>query len=77
MTFKIEGIQCEGCINRIKNVLSTIKGIPSYQLSLEDKTLIVEVKKEKIIAEIIQKIENLGFEISKKSGGENMRTQSK
>lgn len=63
---KIEGIKCEGCINRIKNVLSTMKGIKSYDISLESKTLTMFVKKERTIEEVIQKIESLGFVISKK-----------
>lgn len=62
--FSIEGMKCEGCIQRIKSVLSTIKGINSYQIFLEDKILIVQIKKEKIIREIIQKIEMLGFHIT-------------
>ena len=33
----IAGMQCEGCVNRIKNVLSTIKGITTYDISLTDK----------------------------------------
>lgn len=59
----IEGIQCEGCINRIKNVLLNIKGITSYKLSLEDKTLLLEVKKEKTVKEVIEKINYLGFKV--------------
>ncbi len=58
---EIDGLKCEGCINRIKNVLSEIKGITSYQISLEDKTLRIEAKKEKVLKEVIEKINNLGF----------------
>ena len=47
----IEGMKCEGCVNRIKNVLSTIKGIETCQLSLEDKKLVLTIKKEKTIEE--------------------------
>lgn len=61
----IEGMHCEGCVNRIKNVLSTVKGISSYNLSLEDKKLEIEVKKDKVIDEVTKKIENLGFEVLK------------
>jgi len=61
----VEGMKCEGCVNRIKNVLSTIKGIDSFDVSLEDKKLTLSVKKEKIVDEVIKKIEALGFEISK------------
>ncbi len=61
----IEGMRCEGCVNRIKNALSTIKGIDSFDLSLEDKKLTLSLKKEKIIDEVIKKIETLGFGITK------------
>ena len=61
----IEGMKCEGCVNRIKNALSTIKGINSFDLSLEDKKLILSLKKEKTVDEVMKKIETLGFEISK------------
>ena len=58
---EIDGLKCEGCINRIRNVLSEIKGITSYQISLEDKTLRIEAKNEKVLKEVIEKINNLGF----------------
>ena len=61
----IEGMKCEGCVNRIKNALSTIKGIDSFDLSLEDKKLTLSLKKEKTIDEVIKKIETLGFGITK------------
>lgn len=62
---KIEGMKCEGCVNRIKNILSTIKGINHFELSLESKTLTLSLKKEKTLEEVIKKIETLGFEVSK------------
>ncbi len=61
----IEGMKCEGCVNRIKNVLSMIKGIDSFDVSLDEKKLTLSVKKEKIVDEVIKKIEALGFGISK------------
>ena len=51
----IEGMKCEGCVNRIKNALSIIKGIDSFDLSLENKKLTISVKKEKTIDEVIKK----------------------
>lgn len=63
LELKIEGMKCEGCVERIKNVLATIKGIISYDISFENKTLKIEVKSEKIIKQIVQKLENLGFQI--------------
>ena len=58
-------MQCEGCVNRIKNVLSTIKGITTYDISLKDKKLLLTVKNVKTIDEVIVKITNLGFVVSK------------
>ena len=61
----INDMKCEGCVNRINNVLSTIKGVESFNVSLETKTLTIKVKKEKILNEVITKIENLGFEVER------------
>lgn len=61
----IEGMHCDGCVNRIKNGLSTVKGISSYNLSLESKKLEIEVKKDKVIDEVVAKIEKLGFDVLK------------
>ncbi len=62
---KINGMKCMGCVNRINNVLSSIKGIESFNISLETKTVTVIVKKEKVLDEVIAKIESLGFEVEK------------
>lgn len=60
----INGMKCEGCVNRIKNALSKVKGIENIALSLESRNLTFTVKKEKIVQEIIEKLENLGFQVS-------------
>ena len=60
----IEGMKCEGCVNRIKNALSTVKGLDTFTISLEKKELILNVKKESTIQKAIAKIEDLGFEIN-------------
>lgn len=61
----INDMKCEGCVNRINNVLSTIKGVESFNVSLETKILTIKVKKEKILNEVITKIENLGFKVER------------
>lgn len=61
----IEGMKCSGCVNRINNVLSTIKGITSKDISLEEKTLLLEVKNDKVLEEAIKKIEDLDFKVTK------------
>ena len=62
----IDGIKCEGCINRIKNVVSSIKGVTSYDITLDTKVLTITVKKESVLDEVIKKITDLGFEVKEK-----------
>ena len=57
----IEGMQCEGCISRVKDVLNSIKEIKTYQVDLE-KAIIV-LKKDIDLSTIKEKIENLGFNV--------------
>ena len=62
----INGIKCEGCINRIKNVVSNIKGVTCYDITLDTKVLTITVKKESVLDEVIKKITDLGFEVKEK-----------
>ena len=62
----IDGIKCEGCINRIKNVVENIKGVISYDITLDTKVLTITVKKESVLDEVIKKITDLGFEVKDK-----------
>ncbi len=61
----IDGMKCEGCVNRVKNILSTIKGVKSFDVSLENKKIYLVIKKDKVIDEVIEKIEKLDFKVSK------------
>jgi copper chaperone CopZ len=61
---QIEGIKCEGCINRIKNVLTENFKMTDFDLSPETNVLSLKVKKEKEGFKIAQKIEDLGFQVT-------------
>lgn len=60
-TFYIEGMKCEGCANRIKNVLSAIPGVKSCSVSLEDKKADLVLAKDIDDSVFQDKIEALGF----------------
>lgn len=63
-TISIEGMKCEGCVSRVKNVLEDIKEVTACEVSLEEKTAKITLKKD-IDDEIIKKkIENLGFKVN-------------
>lgn len=59
----IDGMKCEGCTKRIENVLSTIKEIEKYEVSLEKKQAVVILKKNIEDSALKVKIENLGFNV--------------
>ena len=62
---EIEGMHCEGCVNRVTNVLSSISGVKNCKVSLEDKKAYLVLSKE--IPDFIfqEKIENIGFQMKK------------
>lgn len=60
---KIEGMKCEGCANRVKNILKSVKGIKKINVELENKQAIITIKKE-IDEQLVTKlIESLGFKV--------------
>ena len=60
-TIYIEGMHCEGCVNRVKNVLSSVKDIKNYQVDLGKAE--ITLKKNMDLNIIKEKIENLGFKV--------------
>jgi len=63
---KVEGIMCQGCVNRINNILSSYKELNNYWVSLDDKTVTLEINDTKILDDIINNINDLGFKVLKK-----------
>ena len=61
---QIEGLKCEGCVKRIFNILKQIKGITEFDLTLESKILSLNIKNKKILKEIKEQINSLGFTIT-------------
>lgn len=62
-TISIEGMKCEGCVARVKNVLENMKEVTDCKVSLEDKQAKITLKKDVEDKIIKEKIENLGFTV--------------
>ena len=60
-TIYIEGMKCDGCVKRVKNVLSAIPGVKSCTVSLEDKKADLVLTKDIDDSVFQDKIEALGF----------------
>ena len=60
---KISGMKCEGCKNRVINILSKVSEIDNVSVILESGTVSIEYSKNIDLDNIKEKIETLGFEV--------------
>lgn len=60
---KVNGMMCEGCENRVKNVIKEIEGV--IDVKADHKSGIVEIITEKDIDEntVKEAIEDIGYEV--------------
>lgn len=59
----IEGMKCSGCANRVKNALSSIKGIKKIDVNHETKLAKVTYKKDISNDDITRVINELNFKV--------------
>ena len=62
---KVKGMMCEGCENRVKNVLSSIDGVQSVEADHTSGLVKITSKEAIDMNVIIEKIDDLGFEVVK------------
>ncbi len=64
ITFKVEGMSCSHCENRVKKAVGNLTGVGSVNVSLADKTVTVELDPS-LIAEtkIRETIEHEGYDV--------------
>ena len=65
INLKVNGMVCNGCENRVKNVLKNIEGVENVIANHESDMVTVTLKEEIDANIIIKTIENLGYEIIK------------
>ncbi len=60
----IEGMMCQHCVARVQKALQSTKGVLSVEVSLQDKTAVVEAK-DKVKPEALTKaVENEGYTVT-------------
>ena len=67
---KVNGMHCEGCENRIKNVLSTIDNIEDVIANHSNGQVEITSNEKIDLNTVKEKIENLGFEVEKENSNE-------
>ena len=57
-------MNCWGCANRVKNALSSVKGIKHVDVNLENKCATFKLKKDISNDDISKVIDELGFKVT-------------
>lgn len=60
---KVEGIECQGCENRIQNSVKNIKGVKKVVASHENGNVIVDIEENVNVNQIKEQIDNIGFNV--------------
>ncbi len=63
LKFKVEGMMCGGCENRVQNALKTIDGVENVKADHVTGNVTVTLNKEIDSSIIKEKIEDIGYEV--------------
>jgi copper chaperone CopZ len=64
ITLNVTGMSCEGCANSVKAALSQLAGVHKADVSLADKTAVLEVEEIVDAADMIGAVEAAGYQAS-------------
>ena len=63
-TLSVPDMRCEGCTERVTNVLERLKGVRSADVSLEDKTATVELEDSAVTFDDLKAaVESAGYAV--------------
>ncbi|WP_086246785.1 heavy metal transport/detoxification protein [Campylobacter vicugnae] len=65
MKLEVKNINCQSCVNLIKNSLEDEFGTIIIDLTSEPKILTIDIKSDEIKAKFIDELNELGFEVIK------------
>lgn len=64
IVFKVEGMSCSHCENRIKKAIGNLTGVSNVDVSLSDKTVSVELDPATISEiQVRETIEHAGYDV--------------
>ena len=73
-TFKVKGMFCTGCENRIQNKLKTLKGVTAVQASFNQEEVFLEYDEKEVTPQKIKEVlDELGYELQLDA---NQKTQN-
>lgn len=66
LVLNVDGMMCEGCENRVKNVLSQIDGVESVIANHKQKIVTVTLSHDLDENVLKERIEDIGYEVINK-----------
>ncbi|MBN2504367.1 MAG: heavy-metal-associated domain-containing protein [Bacilli bacterium] len=60
-TIIVEGMQCGHCVSTVKKTIEGMAGVGHVEVSLKDKTAIVEHQNVLVLSELIDELEERGY----------------
>ena len=76
-TFKVKGMFCTGCENRIQNRLKMVNGIKNVKASFEKQEIYIEYDESKVTDEVIKEnVDDLDYELIIDNSKEKLHTQN-
>lgn len=61
--FNVTGMMCSGCQASVEKRMARLDGVESADVSLENKSMVVEFNEDKVgVEDIIHSVEDAGFE---------------
>lgn len=60
----IEGMSCGHCVKHVENALAEVNGVDKVEVSLQDKTAVVQLKSEVDDALLKEAVEEAGYQVT-------------
>jgi len=61
ITLNVTGMSCEGCVNSVRNALARFEGVHNAEVSLDQKTAVLEVEDAVQTADLVAAVEAAGY----------------
>ena len=75
-SFKIDGMTCAACANRVERFTKKVDGVESATVNFATETLTVEYDKEKVNSDIIeQTVDKAGYKVRKNIQSYNLKVE--
>lgn len=64
ITIKVEGMSCNHCVNRVKKAVAGVSGVKNVEVSLEEKSAVVEFDAPATLEQIKAAVTDAGYDVA-------------